>query len=311
MWLYAQYDRRQKEALYTMPNAVSLDAEIADEDAQAASWALRRSRTGSHDLGIEASRAGVRGVAAASAKYGDANLFVTITMSESDIPWLGKTITYIGAPCQAYDEPGVCAYYFSHLVRVLIVEIFGDERTFGGLTFFAYRLENQSQRANKLHAHCILRVEACEGDINKSLTADLSDLCPSFRVNYEPRARHHCGEKCTGQNPAGTFDSAEKERNSSSNTSCNYGFPVTEYAPGTFCREKKKEKETVYRRSAGMERVVPFYPLMKAVYPAHGADMVMSSTVMAAYTGKVLEVDDVQFSCTNTDVMSAHNFDEV
>lgn len=45
VWLYAHYDRRQKEALYTMPNYVSLDDGIGNDEAEAASWALRRART--------------------------------------------------------------------------------------------------------------------------------------------------------------------------------------------------------------------------------------------------------------------------
>lgn len=285
VWLFAHYDRRQKDALYAMPNFVALDAGIGDEEAEATCLALRRSRTGSHDVGIEELRAGVRGIAAASDERGDANLFVTITMSESDMPWLQNALAsvQVGNAGGAYDEPGVCAYYFSHLVRVLITVVFGDTRTFGDLDFYAYRLENQSQRANKLHAHCILRVRACEREINDALTANLADLCPSFRVVYEPRARHQCGEKCTGRN----FEHRNgEELRDVQIPACKYGFPVTEYCSETYSRSVAGEKQTVYRRTPGMERVVPYYPVLKSVYPAHGADMAMTSTVMAAYTGK-------------------------
>lgn len=168
VWMYAHYDRRQKDALYTMPNFISLDAGIGDEEAEAAAWVLRRSRAGCHDLGIEELRAGVRGVAAACDEYGDANLFVTITMSESDMPWIQNVLASVGGSRGAAHEPSVCAYYFSHLVEVLIVKVFGDRRAFGGLSFYVYRLENQSQRANKLHAHCILRVKACESELKCS-----------------------------------------------------------------------------------------------------------------------------------------------
>lgn len=236
----------------------------------------------SHDQGIEDLRAGVRGVAAAGEKYGDANLFVTITMSEDDMPWLVRALAFVGGTRESHKEPGSCAYYFWHLVRALVTNVFGDVQTFGGLTFYADRLENQSQRANKLHAHCILRVEACEGVVERALTADLADLCPSFRLMYEPQARHHCGEKCAGQ---GTTQPDGDEAGEGTVT-CKYGFPVTEYAEETYSRCAPRGKETIYRRARGMERVVPFYPVLKAVYPAHGADMVMTSTVTAAYTGK-------------------------
>lgn len=68
-------------------------------------------------------------------------------------------------------------------------------------------------------------------------------------------------------------------------TACKYGFPVTDYAAETYTKTGGAEKETIYKRGVGMERVVLYYPIVKAVYPAHGADMVMTSTVMAAYTG--------------------------
>ena len=178
----------------------------------------------------------------------------------------------------------MCLYFFG-TCACTSNSSFWRRANFRRVDILCIQVINQSQRANKLHAHCILRVKACESDINKSLTADLCDLCPSFGVNYEPRARHQCGEKCTGRKPGHTIDNVDMD----TNYTCKYGFPVTEYASETFCRSGKTERETVYRRSKGMERIVPFYPIywiLKAVYPAHGADMVMSSTVMAAYTGK-------------------------
>lgn len=295
VWLFAQYDRRQKNALYTMPNFVALSDDVQEEEAVGSEWALRRARVGCHDTGIEELRRGVRGVAAAADELGDPNLFVTITMSEGDMPWLMSALSQVahGPLTQAREvsfESPLCAYYFSVLVKVLIENVFGDEETFGGLSFYALRLENQSYRSNKLHAHCIFRVAACDTELCAALTADLSDLCPAFRVKYETSARHECQQKCASSQKGGdaAVDNQDEAHRHAvrAQHECKYGYPCDIHSDESMIVTRNGRTETIYRRSTGMERVVSYYPIVKAIYPAHGADMIMTSAVMAAYTGK-------------------------
>lgn len=295
VWLFAQYDRRQKDALYAMPNFIALSDDVEEEEAEGAACALRRARVGCHDTGIEELRRGVRGVAAAADELGDPNLFVTITMSEGDMPWLLSAMAQVETSNIRKErrvsfEPPLCAYYFSALVKVLVEKVFGDAETFGGLVFYAFRLENQSYRSNKLHAHCILRVEASDIEICEALTADLSDLCAAFRMEYEARARHECQQKCAaGKKVTDRVSHMEHEEPRSPlvpEYECKYGYPCNIYSTDTMIVTRNGRRETIYRRRIGMERVVSYFPVVKGIYPAHGADRIMTSAVMAAYTGK-------------------------
>lgn len=280
LFLAFMFDFGEKLEMHRSATRSFVPDAVREGDAEAYCYMSESSARGFENMCKRELLRGRWGLAAVSDGVGIPNVFQTETMNEGDMAELVKASYQLwpGAP-QVVDIVTTAVLYKYR--QIVIMEILLPRTGVGSLIYGSIRLEIQSGRSYRLHAHNMLRMSATDDALLKCVSASMSSLAPEARARHEPVARHRClSYKCR-------------------NDICTYGYPVLEAAERTHRvaeletdTEEEDKSRVVYKREVGdgvVERdeyCTPFCVELASTRVCHGAFLVCTNEIATGYTGK-------------------------
>lgn len=288
VYLCYMFDLGEKIEMHRTPTSTFIPDSVDEEYADGYCFMAENSAAGFESICRKDLTRGGWGVSAVSEEYGKPSVFQTETMNVHDMKEL-KLCSFRrweGAE-EEVDDVNLAVMYKAR--QVVIMEDLLPKTALGPLEYGSIRLEIQSGRSYRLHAHNLLRFRVEERTLLNCVSASLSSLWSEARAAHAPVSRHRClTYKCR-------------------NGICPYGYPMLEAAyetrrevsnVGDTARSEAAEgsdiveERIIYKRQIGNEtfeldeRVTPFCVELSSTRVCHGAFLICTDELATGYAGK-------------------------